>query len=86
MGITISFAGKPSMNASRISPSMPRNLPGASRNEARCMSMVLPHTDVLASTQIISPAGAATAQALPKTKIVLSKMERTITLPIWGLR
>ena len=40
---------------------------------------------IFARSHIRSPAGAAAAQALPKTKIVLSKMERTMTFPICGL-
>ena len=39
-------------------------------------------TVMFAISQMTSPAGAATAAALPRTKSVLSKIERTITLPI----
>ena len=41
---------------------------------------------ILAIIQISSPAGAATIIARPKTKRVLSKIERIIILPINGLR
>lgn len=38
----------------------------------------------LEKSQITIPAGAAIATALPRTNKVLSKIERTITLPICG--
>ncbi len=41
---------------------------------------------MFAIIQITSPAGAATLTALPKTNRVRSRIERTITLPICGLR
>ena len=41
---------------------------------------------MFARSHIISPHGAAAVQALPRTKIVLSKIERTKTLPNCGRR
>ena len=51
---------------------------------AMCVSIEILQTDTFESIQIIIPAGAATAIALPKTNKVLSKIERTITFPICG--
>ena len=39
---------------------------------------------IFAKSQITIPVGAAIETALPKTKSVLSKIERTIIFPIWG--
>ena len=46
--------------------------------------MLISFIFMFAVSHIISPAGAATAIALPKTKIVLSSTERTKILPICG--
>ena len=86
IGITISFAGNPRMKARRIFPSMPRNFPTGSRISESRERIVESPKEVFARIHIISPAGTATAQALPSTNIVRSNMERTITLPICGLR
>lgn len=86
MGTTISFAGKPRIKASRITPSKPISCAKGSRNAAQCASRLASPTNTFAITQIIRPAGAATAAALPRTNSVRSKMERTITLPICGRR
>lgn len=86
MGITISLAGSPRINAIRITPSIPRSLAKGSRKPEQWANRVMPFTCTFAMTQIKRPAGAATAMALPSTNRVRSKMERTITLPIWGRR
>ena len=46
--------------------------------------MLISPTVIFAISQIIIPAGAATATARPNTNKVRSKIERTITLPICG--
>ena len=84
MGITVSFAGKPNIKASSIAPSSPIILPMGSSAAAQMLKMLAPFTFIFAASQIISPAGAATAAARPKTNSVRSKTERTITLPICG--
>ena len=86
MGRTISFAGNPSRNPSRITPSSPMNCAGVSRSAAQCAKMEPPPIWQLVKHQITAPAGAAARQALPSTKIVRSSSERTSTLPNWGLR
>ena len=45
-----------------------------------------PAKERLARSQMTSPAGAATAAALPRTKRVRSRTERIRTFPIWGRR
>ncbi len=86
IGITISFAGKPRIKASRIIPSSPMILPTGSKKSASIMRIDVSFIEQLASTQIRSPAGAAVIQALPRTKMVLSNIDRTITFPICGQR
>ena len=86
IGMTISFAGKPSINARSITPSSPISLANGSRKPLEILRSVAPFTDIFAKSQIISPAGAATATALDKTKIVLSKTERISSCVICGLR
>ena len=86
IGITISLAGKPRINAIRITPSSPISLANGSRNSAQAFNrLVSPHF-ILATSHISSPAGAATAAALPSTNRVRSKIDRTITFPISGRR
>ena len=85
IGITVSFAGKPRIKAIRITPSSPINLPIGSSAAEQTESMLSPPIYTFAASHIISPAGAATAAALPKTNSVRSKIDRTITLPICGL-
>ena len=46
--------------------------------------MLAPSILIVAKSQIISPAGAATAKALTNTNNVLSKIDLTKILPIWG--
>ena len=86
MGTTISFAGKPNIKARRITPSSPMNFANGSRNAAQRLSRLSPPAWIFAIHQIIIPAGAATQTALPRTKTVLSKTERTITCPKRGVR
>ena len=85
-GSTISFAGNPNKNASRITPSIPMKRPSGSRKPAQCIRMVCSPTAIFAAHQIKSPAGAAAMIALPKTNKVRSSTERMITFPICGLR
>lgn len=86
IGMTISFAGKPRMNAIKITPSSPISFANGSRKSAQVFSrLVSPHL-ILATSQISNPAGAATAAALPSTNRVRSKIDRTITFPISGRR
>lgn len=84
IGITISLAGNPSMNAMRITPSSPRSLANGSRKPQQCVSRLTPPASTLASSHMTSPAGAATTTARPRTNNVLSNIERTITFPICG--
>ncbi len=86
MGTTISFAGKPRMNAVRMYPSIPRSRASGSRNAAHRASRLTPPGRRLASSQRTAPAGAATAAARRRTNSVRSRMERTMTLPICGRR
>lgn len=84
MGITVSFAGNPSINAIKITPSSPIKRAGASSAVQQMLSRDAPPILTFAKIHIISPAGAATAAALPSTKSVLSKTELTIIRPIAG--
>ena len=86
IGTTISFAGKPKINANRITPSKPIMRPNGSRKSEIIVNNVTSEIVILASSQIIAPAGMATLMALPNTNNVRSKIERTITLPNCGLR
>jgi hypothetical protein len=85
-GTTISLAGKPSRNASRMKPSSPISPPRGCRIAARWARMLSPPTDRFAAAQMTMPAGAATATARPRTNSVRSRMERTSTCPTWGIR
>lgn len=73
-GRTISLAGKPKINASRITPSSPISRANGSREEANTAKRGVPEMPTLPSTQIITPAGAATKIARHKTNNVRSKM------------
>lgn len=86
IGITISFAGRPKINANKMTPSIPIILAGISRKPEKYDSSVISLIFQFASTQRRIPAGAAVKTARPNTNIVLSKTERIITLPICGLR
>lgn len=79
MGTTISFAGKPKIKASRITPSSPNNLANGSKNSEQIARILASPIITLAISQIISPAGAATNTALPRTNRVRSNKERRIT-------
>ena len=84
IGNTISLAGNPNIKAVKIYPSNPISFANGSKIFATNDNNVISPICKLANNQIIKPAGAATAKALPKTNIVLSKIERTITFPICG--
>ena len=86
IGITISLAGKPSINARRITPSKPKSRAKGSKKPDAYAKSVVPETVTFAKIQITSPAGAATDIALPKTNRVLSRTERTITCRKSGFR
>lgn len=84
IGKTISFAGKPSIKAIKITPSNPKILPNGSKKFVQCSKIVIPEILIFASNQMMIPAGNATITALPSTNNVLSNIERTITLPTFG--
>ena len=85
-GMTSSFAGKPRMNASRITPSIPNTRAAGSKNAVMCDRIAVFPICTLASSQMSTPAGAATAAALARTNSVRSRTLRTITRPICGMR
>ena len=74
------------MKAAMIIPSTPIILPKGSKNSTKYFSNEVSPQFIFASIQIIAPAGAATMIALPRTNMVLSNIERIITLPIFGFR
>lgn len=84
IGITISFAGKPRMNASSITPSSPKKLPRGSKKSEQSLIIVVPLTVVFDINHISIPAGMDTTTALDSTNNVLSKTERTIIFPNCG--
>lgn len=86
IGMTISLAGNPKIKAINITPSKPNKDAKGFKKSAHIFKILTFPIWIFAIHQIIRPAGAATKMALPKTNKVLSKMERTITFPIWGLR
>ena len=86
IGTTISFAGNPRIKASSMTPSIPMTWANGSRNPEQCARSVASPTEILAISQMMSPAGAATTIARPRTNRVLAKIERTITFPICGFR
>ena len=86
IGITISFAGKPSINAISITPSRPMSLAAGSRKSDAISKRLSPPTVILAASHMIAPAGAATAAARPSTNSVRSNTDLIITLPICGRR
>ena len=79
IGITISLAGNPKINAMRRIPSRPISLANGSRKFAQIFKTLKLPILTFAKIHIIRPAGAATATALPRTNIVLSKIDLTIT-------
>lgn len=86
IGTTISFAGKPSMNASSITPSKPISLANGSRNPEQCASNVIPLMFTFAISHIRRPAGAATITARLRTNSVRSNTDLTRTRHSCGLR
>ena len=72
------------MNASIITPSKPNAFPNGSRKSETIVKRFSSPIVTFAAIQIISPAGAATAAARPKTKIVLSNIDEIIVLRICG--
>lgn len=85
IGITISFAGKPKINAIKITPSIPNKLANGFKKVVQCVSILTPDIFKLANIHINIPAGSATEIALPSTNSVLSNKERTITFPnLWS--
>lgn len=85
IGTTISFAGKPRINAIKITPSSPINCPKGSRNVVQCASRVMSFTCVFAMNHIIRPAGADIITARSNSFKVLSKTERTNTSFSFGI-
>ena len=69
------------MNAVKIYPSNPIIFAKGSKKLATIESMLEPFMPTFAKIQIIKPAGTATDNDLPRTKIVLSKIDLTIILP-----
>ena len=86
MGITISLAGSPNIKANKITPSSPKSVAKGFKKFAQWLKTELLPIDIFAIIQIISPAGAATETLRPKTKSVLSKIERIKSFNICGLR
>lgn len=76
MGMTISLAGSPRMNASRMMPSKPRYQANGSRNRAMCCKRLASEITMLAKSQITAPAGAAMMTARLRTNKVRSMIER----------
>jgi len=86
VGRTISLAGIANKKAVIRTPSMPMHLPIGAKN-----SEIYDISDASAIFRLhiiyrIIPDGKATAQALPRTKIVRSRTERTTTSPQFGIR
>lgn len=78
IGITISFAGNPKINASKITPSSPISEPRGWRKFEIITHRDSPFIIMFDINHITIPAGAATHIALKSTKMVLSSKERTI--------
>ena len=85
IGITISLAGIPRINAIKITPSNPNRRAKGSKKSAQRESRELSPIKTFAISQMIRPAGIAAMTALPNTNIVLSKIERISTFPNCGL-
>ncbi len=86
IGTTISLAGKPKIKAIRMTPSRPRSFANGSKKFAQWFRRLMSPIITFAMIQIRRPAGMAMITALPSTNRVRSKIERTITFPICGLR
>lgn len=84
IGITISLAGNPNIKAINITPSKPNIFAKGSKKLEMWFNMLTSEIITFDSIHNIMPAGAATITALPKTKSVLSNIERIITLPNCG--
>ena len=85
-GIISSAAGRANRNASISVPSMPAKRPmGSSRCVSRSKTLI-PPISTAPDSQISAPAGAAAETARPRTKIVRSNTERTMTRPTCGIR
>lgn len=84
IGITISFAGKPRINAVSSTPSNPIILAKGSRKLVICVKIETSYMFILARSHITIPVGNATITALPSTNKVLSNIERIMVLPILG--
>ena len=84
IGITISLAGKPNINAINITPSNPNSFAKGSKKLEMWFKMLISEIITLDNIHSIIPAGAATIMALPKTNSVLSNIDRIITLPNCG--
>lgn len=82
IGTTISFAGKPKINASKITPSSPISEPRGWRKFEIIAHIDSPFIIIFDISHITIPAGAATHIALKSTKTVRSSKERTIVLQI----
>ena len=86
IGMTISLAGKPRMKDNSITPSSPISFANGSIAFEHMISRLASPYFMLAKSEMIIPAGMATATALPSTKRVLSKIERIIIWPMCGFR
>ena len=84
MGITISFAGNPRINASSMTPPRPNVFANGSKNKDICFITDKPFMLIFESIHISSPIGADMITARANIWSVLSNMERIITLPILG--
>ena len=54
IGITISFAGNPKINAINITPSSPNKLANGSKKLVQCDNMLTPDISIFASIQKIN--------------------------------
>ena len=84
MGITVSFAAIPKINAISITPSSPKRVPKGFKKSVHILSNGEPQTLILAKHHIIIPQGIDARIARKSTKIVLSKNERTRTSFMFG--
>lgn len=82
IGITISLAGNPNINAIKITPSSPIILAKGSKKDVQYFKRLISLTFIFERHQINKPAGAATNIALYNTNRVLSKIDRIINFPI----
>lgn len=85
-GSISSDAGSANRNASIHTPSIPATRPIGSSRRTSCSYTDIPPKLVFTESHITAPAGAATETARPRTNIVRSRRERTITRPTCGIR